>query len=219
MQTKIALAFVTALTSVSLGSIAHAKTVDKQKFKGSQTATSFTVDEALTCADGTSGSVFASGFLSGSDSISKETGTPKTTSNGVFVELDIYSNTCTGVNFNFGDGGIPNGYTPPNKNLNSAGLMGTASVQDFDTSKTIAIVIDLVVEGTGPITASKSHSHTRTVQTPGGPITINIDSSANSNRSGDVSGTLSIDGTEFDATYSSTTLSTNATMEITISKN
>jgi hypothetical protein len=219
MQTKIALAFVIALTSVSLGSIAHAKTVDKQKFKGSQTATSFTVNEALTCADGTSGSVFASGFLSGSDSITKETGTPKTTSNGVFVELDIYSNTCTGVNFNFGDGSIPNGYTPPNKSLSSAGLMGTASVQDFDTGRTISVAIDLVVEGTGPITASKSHSHTRTVQTPGGPITINIDSSANSSRAGDVSGTLAIDGTEFDATYSSTTLSTNASMEITISKN
>ncbi len=219
MQTKIALAFVTALTSVSLGSIAHAKTVDKQKFKGSQTATSFTVNEALTCADGTSGSVFASGFLSGSDSISKETGTPKTTSNGVFVELDIYSNSCTGVNFNFGDGSIPEGYTPPNKRLNSAGLMGTTSVQDFDTGRTISIAIDLVVEGTGPITASKSHSRTRTVQTPGGPITINIDTSANSNRSGDVSGTLSIDGTEFDATYSSTTLSTNASTEITINKN
>ena len=219
MQTKIALAFVTVLTSLSLGSIAHAKTVDKQKFKGSQTATTFTVNEALTCADGTSGSVFASGFLSGSDSISKETGSPKTTSNGVFVELDIYSNTCTGVNFNFGDGSIPNGYTPPNKNLNSAGLMGTTSVQDFDTGRTISVAIDLVVEGTGPITASKSHSHTRTVQTPGGPITINIDSSANSNRAGDVSGTLAIDGTEFDATYSSTTLSTNASMEITINKN
>ena len=219
MQTKIALAFVTALTSVSLGSIAHAKTVDKQKFKGYQTATTFTVNETLTCADRTSGSVFASGFLSGSDSISKETGSPKTISNGVFVELDTYSNTCTGVNFGFADGSIPNGYTPPNKNLNSAGLMGTASLQDFDTGRTIVIAIDLVVEGTGPITASKSHSHTRTVQTPGGPVTINIDTSANSNRSGDVSGTLSIDGTELDATYSSTTLSTNASTEITIGKN
>jgi hypothetical protein len=219
MQTKIALAFVTALTSVSLGSIAHAKTVDKQKFQGSQTATSFTVNETLTCADGTSGSVFASGFLSGSDSISKETGTPKTLSNAVFVELDIYSNTCTGVNFGFGDGSIVDGYTPPNKRLNSAGLMGTATIQDFDTGHTISIAIDLVVEGTGPITASKSHSRTRTVQTPGGPITVNIDTAANSNRSGDVSGTLSIGGTELEATYSSTTLSTNASTEITISKN
>jgi len=219
MNTKTALALVTAFATTALGFSASAKTVDKQKFKGTQAATSFTVNEALTRADGSSGSVFASGSLLGSDSISKETGTSKTTANGVFVELDIYSNTCTGVNFGFGDGNIFDGYTPPNKKLNSAGLMGTASVQDFGTGNTIAVTIDLVIEGTGPLTASTSHSRTRTVQTPGGPITITIDNSANSNRAGDVSGTLSIGGTEFDATFSSATLSTNANMEITVNKN
>src|SRR5450432_1938311 len=219
MQTKTTLALFTMLATTAVGFSASAKTVDKQKFKGTQAATSFTINEPLTCADGSGGNVFSSGFLSGSNSISKETGTPKTIVNGVFVELDIYSNTCTGVNFGFGDGNIVDGYTAPNKRLNSAGLMGTASVQDFGTGNTIAVTIDLVIEGTGPLTASTSHSRTRTVQTPGGPITITIDNSANSNRAGDVSGTLSIGGTEFDATFSSATLSTNANMEITVNKN
>jgi hypothetical protein len=218
MHMKTALVLVTTLTTTGLAYSAHAATVDKQKFKGSQAATTFLANNAITCADGTTGTVFSSGFLSGSQSISKETGTPKTVSNGIFVEVDIYSNTCTGVNFNFGDGGITNGYTPPNKNLNSAGLEGSTTVQDFDTGNTIPVVLDLVIEGTGPIAAEKAHSTTRTVQGKHGPITITITHSANSNRQGVVSGTLSVDGVELDATFSPTTLSTNDNMEITIEK-
>ena len=219
MQMKTALLLVTTLTTTGLAYSAQAKTVDKQKFKGSQAATSFSANNALTCADGTTGTVFSSGFLSGSDSISKETGTPKTVTNGIFVEVDIYSNTCTGVNFNFGDGSIANGYTPPNKKLNSAGLEGSTTVQDFDTGNTIPVVLDLVIEGTGPLTATKAHSKTRTVEGKNGPVTITTTTSANSNRDGVVSGTLSIDGTELDATFSPTTLSSNGSTEITIEKN
>lgn len=219
MHTKTALALAATLAVTGLGYGARAATVDKQKFKGSQTATFFSANDAITCADGSSGTVFASGMLSGSDSISKETGTPKTTSNGVFVEVDIYSNTCTGVNFNFGDGSIANGYTAPNKKLNSAGLEGSTTVQDFDTGNTIPVVVDLVVEGTGPVTATAAHTKTKTVQGKHGPVTITIASSANSTRAGLVSGSLTIDGVELDATYSSTTLSSNANTEITISKN
>jgi len=218
MQMKTALVLATALATTGLGYSAHAATVDKQKFKGSQAATSFSANNALTCADGSAGTVFASGFLSGSDSVSKETGTPKTVSNGIFVEVDIYSNTCTGVNFNFGDGSIANGYTPPNKKLNSAGLEGSTTVQDFDTGKTIPVVLDLVIEGTGPLTAEKAHSKTRTVQGKHGPVTITITTSADSSRAGIVSGTLSVDGVELDATFSPTTLSSNGNTEITINK-
>jgi len=219
MQMKTALVLTATLAVTGLGFGARAATVDKQKFKGSQAATSFSANNALTCADGSAGSVFASGFLSGSDSISKETGTPKTVTNGIFVEVDIYSNTCTGVNFNFGDGSIANGYTAPNKKLNSAGLDGSTTVQDFDTGNTIPVVVDLVIEGTGPVTATAAHSKTKTVQGKHGPVTITITTSANSTRAGLVSGSLTIDGVELDATYSSTTLSSNGSTEITIDKN
>jgi hypothetical protein len=218
MQMKTAFVLATTLATTGLAYSAHAATVDKQKSKGSQAAASFSANNAITCADGSAGTVFSSGFLSGSDSLSKETGTPKTVSNGIFVEIDIYSNTCTGVNFNFGDGSIPNGYTPPNKKLNSAGLEGSTTVQDFDTGTMIPVVLDLVIEGTGPLTAEKAHSKTRTVQGKHGPITITTTTSADSSRTGVVSGTLSVDGVELDATFSPVTLSSNGSTEITIQK-
>jgi hypothetical protein len=220
MPTKLTLTLATVLVTAGIASVAQAKaTVEKEKFKGSQAFTLFQVNETLTCADGSSGSVFASGSFSGSDSMTNETGTPKTTSNGIFLEIDIYSNTCTGVNFSFATGGISGGYTPPTKSLSSAELAGTGSVQDFDTGATFPVSLDLVFEGTGPLTSSKSHSKTRTVQTPDGPITIEEDTSANSNRAADVSGTLSINGQDLDATFSTTTLISNANRDLTITKN
>jgi hypothetical protein len=80
-------------------------------------------------------------------------------------------------------------------------------------------VVDLVIEGTGPVTATAAHSKTKTVQGKHGPVTITITTSANSTRAGLVSGSLTIDGVELDATYSSTTLSSNGSTEITIDKN
>jgi hypothetical protein len=197
---------------------ARAATVDKESFKGSQVATSFSSTTTIGCADGSAGSVSASGFLSGSDSVTKETGTPKTTSNGIFVEIDTYANTCTGASLSFGDGGIANGYAPPNKKLASAGLEGVATVQDFSTGLSITVDLALVIEGTGPITTSKAHSRTKTVQSPGGPVTITITNSASSSRDGVVSGTITIDGVALDADFTSTTLSSNANTEITITK-
>jgi hypothetical protein len=220
MPPKAALAFPCAVIAATLLSQdARAATVEKDSFKGSQAATFFTSTTAIACAGGGTGTVSASGFLSGSESISKQTGSPKTVSNGVFVEIDSYANSCTGASLSFGDGGITSGFAPPNKKLASAGLEGVASVQDFSTGLSISVDLDLVIVGTGPITTEKSHSRTKTVESPGGPITITISRSSSSNRAGVVSGTITIDGVALDADFSSTTLSSNASTDITIEKN
>ena len=192
---------------------AHGAVVEKSKQVGKQAATSFSGTATITCPDGSTGSVSAFGFLSGSEQINKQTGTPKTETNGVFVEVDFYSNDCTNT-FLSGFGGITDGFTPPNKRLNSAGLEGTAFVQDFGSGVQIAVAIDVVIEGTGPLTASKSTTKTKTLH----PVTITINKSANANRAGVASGTIAIDGVALDTTYSNTTLSDNATLDITIEK-
>ena len=220
MQTKTALALLTTLSVVGLGFSASAKTVDKEKFTGSQAATSFSISQNVTCADGSTKAVSGSGFLSASDSVTKETGTPKTTSNGVSIDIFNYSNGCTGSSVGFGEGGIANAYTPPNNNkLNSAGVSGSGTVQDLDFGNTITIALDLVFEGTGPLTSGKSHSKTKTTDGKGNPITIEIDRNANANRSADVSGTITLEGFELDPVFSSATLSSNASTDITITKN
>ena len=216
MRTTKSLLLVSALMVGSIGGRAFGATVDKQSFKGSQAATFFSGSGTVACAGGGSGTVFASGMLSGSQSITKDTGSPKTVSNGVFVEIDSYSNSCPGAPpFGFATGGFADGFTPPNPHLNSAELAGTTTVQDFDSGATLAVSIDLVFEGTGPLTSGKNNTKTRTT----GPVTITITHSANANRAADVSGTISIGGVALDATFNTSTLSSNANTTITITKN
>ncbi len=216
MRMKMSVLLVSALVVASAGGRAFgAVTVDKQTFKGSQGATTFSGSATIACAGGGSGTVSASGFLSGSQQITKTSGSPKMVNNGVFVEVDSYSNTCTGATLGFADGGIANGFTPPNAHLNSAQLLGTTTVQDFGTGLTITVAIDVVLEGTGPISAEKSNTKTKTK----GPFTITIMRSASASRAADASGTISVGGVAIDATFSSTTLSTNANATLTITKN
>ena len=216
MRTRMNLLMVTALVLLGASGRAFgAVVVDTQVFKGSQGATTFSGTASIRCSGGGRGTVSAAGFLSGSQTITKTSGSPKMVNNGVFVEVDSYSNTCTGVTLGFADGGIANGFTPPNAHLNSAQLLGSTTVQDFDTGLSVPVVIDVVLEGTGAITASKSTTTTKTK----GPVTITITSSASASRAADASGTIKIGGVDVDATFSSTTLSSNANATITITKN
>lgn len=216
MYAKTGILLFSALASVAV--VAHAATVDKQTFNGTQASTSFSIDQEITCANGSGGSVFAFGFLSGAEQVTKETGSPKVVSNGINVELDSYSNSCTGTSFN-GFGGAANAFAAPNKKLTSAGLQGTVSVQNFDGGATLNVGVDVVIVGTGAISTSKSSNKTKTLQCPGGTVTITINRSANSNRSGNPSGSLNIEGFELDPTFSGATLIDNSSTTITIAKN
>jgi hypothetical protein len=215
MYAKTGLMLLSALATVTL--VAHAATVEKQSFSGTQASTFFSIDQQVTCADGSEGSVFAFGALFGSEQITKETGSPRSVSNGINVEIDSYSNSCTGTNFS-GFGGAANAFAAPNKRLTSAGLTGTVSVQDFGSGATVLVGVDVVIVGTGPISTSKSSTKTKTVQCPGGPVTITITRSANSNRAGDASGSLTIEGFELDPAFNTTTLLDNSNSTISIEK-
>jgi hypothetical protein len=170
------------------------------------------------CANGSHAPVTASGFLSGSTQISKATGSQPMMSNGIFVEVDAYSNGCTGASIGFAEGGIANGYTPPHRNLASAALDGTTLVQDFDTGSQVSVSLNIDIHGTGPVTGDSSSSRTRTVADPGGPITITITQSDDGSRAGTATGTITIDGVKLSPTFSSTTLSFNRSTEITIER-
>jgi len=217
MRSRLGSILMTVIAISLLVDVARAATVDKQKFKGAQAAGVFAATTTITCSDGSAGSVSVSGFLSGSVQISKMSGTPVNISNGIFVEIDFYSNDCTGQSFS-GTGGISGGFTAPNKKLNSAGLSGSTLVQDFGTGNQIPVSLDIVIEGTGALTTTKSHSRSRTVVTPGGPVTIAIDHSGNANRSGVASGTISVDGITLTPMFSSVTLNDNANIQVTITK-
>lgn len=216
MRTNFSLLLVSALLVGSAGGRAYgAVVVDSQAFKGSQAATNFSGSVTISCGKNKgSGTVSAFGFISGSQQITKATGTPTTVNNGVFLEVS-YTNTCTGASLSFADGGITNGFTPPNAHLNSAQVLGTATVQDFSTGASGTVVLDVVFEGTGAITTSKSTTTTKTK----GPLTITITSQGSSSRAAVASGTIKVNGVDIDATFDSTSMSSNANATVTITKN
>lgn len=217
MRSMVAAA-LSAVAVMSVGLAAQATVLERDRFKGSQVATSFSGSVALTCADGSEGTATASGFLSGASTLTKTKGAPRTETNGIFVDV-TYSNSCTGVNVSFADGSIPDGLTPPrNKKLKDAALDGNGTVQDFGTGATLPISLAVDVEGTGDVNTSAASSHTTTVNTPGGTITVTITHSANANRSGTASGTVTIDGVVFTPDFFSTSLSLNRNSEIVIER-
>jgi hypothetical protein len=191
-----------------------AVTVDVEKSQGAHVSTSFSSTTSITCADGTDGSVFAFGSIIGSESMSRETGSPRTFSDGIFIEVDEYVNTCTGA-FASGTGGISNGFLPPGPRLNFAKLVGSGTFQDFSSSLSYAVSLNLTVEGEGPVTPTKA----TTVTHGSGPLIVTVSRSASTARSGGVTGTISIDGVELNATFSGTSMFSSSQSTITVQKN
>ncbi len=214
-MTKLSLVLATALATSTLAPHAQAATtIDVTKQQGSSVFTSFSASTTITCADGSSGEVDAFGSFSGSDSLTQQTGTPRSFSDGVLVEIDEYFNSCTGA-FASGLGSISNGYIPPDKTLRVARMIGKTTFQDFSSAQTFPVAINLKVEGTGPITASRDN----TVSHGSGPISVSVTHTASASRQGIVTGTIAIDGVELDATFSTTTLYANTQSTITVTKN
>jgi hypothetical protein len=206
-----------ALTS-TVADAQASTTIEKQKFSGSQATAGFVVGQSITCADGTSGTVSAFAFVSGADQITTVTGQPKTSSNGVFVELDSYSNSCTGTNIGFGDGGISGGFTAPDQKLTSATLAGTALVQNFDNGQQIAVSLNLVLNGIGPVSSGHTVSTNRTGTGSTGPFSISVSHSANANRAATPTGTVTIEGFSLTPSFFSGEILTNDNASIMIQR-
>ena len=95
LRTVSTAAMLFALTGMSHPARA-ATTVQRLKFSGSQAATSFLFDQAVTCSNGTPGTISGSGFASGAEQISTINGSP-----GLMIKLDLqpqcYSKAGGGV--------------------------------------------------------------------------------------------------------------------------
>lgn len=143
MHMKLSLFLATALATTSLAARANAATtVDIERSQGANVGTQFSGSADIKCADGSKGTVFAYGGFSGNESTQKSSGSPGTVNDGVFVELDGYNDSCTGLTVS-GFGGVANAFVPPNKNLTSARLVGTTSVQDFGGGQSVSVSFDL----------------------------------------------------------------------------
>jgi hypothetical protein len=195
--------------------------VQRVTFKNNQVSAFFTISSNVACPAGGDGIVIANGSLMGAESVSATTGMPTFMSNGVVVDLS-YFNSCTGTAIAFGSGGAPNTLTPPNKKLESAAMVGTATVQDFGSGVTVPVSFNVTLVGVGNISQSKSggHSKSKLVGSTGGPLQVTISSNqfSNSNRSASATGTMSIEGFAVNIDFTFASFNQNENTTKTISK-
>jgi hypothetical protein len=221
MRATVAFVGAILVSMTAAAGVSHAApaTVLKDKFSGTQAATSFQISQSITCAGGGTGSVFAFGFVAGADSITTMTGSPKANgSNGTFVEIDSYSNTCTGTNFGSAAGAISNGYVPPDSNLTSARATGTGLIQDFGTAIQYSVTLNLTFTGIGPLNDSKSHTMSRTISAAGKPLTMSNSHFENTHRAAMLSGTVTLEGFALTPIFFFGSLVSNDNSELTVTK-
>ena len=124
--------FMVGMFVVGLGGPARAATeIQRVTFKGNQVSASFTISSNITCPGGGDGIVIANGSLSGSEQVFASTRDAdlhvERRGRRPLVLQQLHRHETIG----FGSGGAPNTLTPPNKKLDSAAMVGTATVQDF----------------------------------------------------------------------------------------
>jgi hypothetical protein len=212
-------AVLAALVLAGLVGRAQAAEIERISTVGSQAAFEFNASTSITCADGSPGVANLLAFVSAADSINKTTGSPQSMSNGVSMEVFFYFNSCTGAFIGFGDGGIPNSYTAPDKKLTSAAIAGSGTVQDFDFGNTYPFSMNVSFTGTGSTNQEKSSSHSKVIGTKHGNLSISNNQSANSSRGATVTGTIGIENvtfSSFDVFFASMT--SNASNTMTVSK-
>ena len=220
MRTNRAFLFIIATLRVSFPawSSAQGAVVDKTTFKGTDIATEFTVNRDVSCPDGSLGRVAASGFVLGSSLVVKVKGDGKTSLNAVFVELDSYSDTCSGKTLGFATESFPDGLNPPNKNLKKATMAGNAVLADPEAGVDVLVALDINVAGVGPLSSQSDSTRTRTVMSAHGPITITVTKSTGNGRDGVASGTMTFDGLTVNPSFSLTSLGFDKNVDVTIEK-
>ncbi|MBD2561096.1 MULTISPECIES: hypothetical protein [Nostoc] len=197
---KTATAIATALTLLSLSTVpALAATATKYQVKGQNAYASFYQSDDCSY---TYVSVY------GFDSVTKSGPGAPISQTGGYLDYSSY-NYCTGAQF-YGGGFTENIPFTSNK-LNSATLNGTFTVYDYysETSKTATV--NLTWTGTGDTYRGKSNSRYQ------GPGYSSIYRSSGSSRDAQVSGTVTLDGTNLIAnmtSYGSLSTSSNGSLEI-----
>ncbi len=203
-----------AIASTGFAATAHAQqgAARVSQFKGSNVGTFVVFGPTVICADGSVGSVNGFAFISASDSTSHQPGGPPTSSSGAFIEIFDYFDSCTGTFIGDGLAGLSGGYQGPNPALKSASLAGSTFVQDLDTGASFPMRLDLVFTGEGPVTAEKG----TTVTHDAGEFKVSVFRQSSKSRAAGVTGTITINGVEPDASFSSTSMAINSTGTVTV---
>jgi hypothetical protein len=212
----IKMSLLLAATLVTPALVAHARAQSAAQvtsFKNTQASSFIVFGPSVVCPDGSVGTASGFGFISGSDSISHDPGSPKSFGNGGDLSVFDYSDSC-GNTVGFGDAFISGGYTPPDKQLDSAAISANTTIQDFDFFHEYLVTVNLVFTAQGPLSTDHGTSVTHDVS----GVRVWVIHGSSSNRSAGVTGTITINGAEPEATYSSTTILSNSNGQTIVQK-
>ncbi len=196
---KVMLGLGTALVALSMGLPAMAATTSKYQVKGENAYADFYQSDECNY---TGVNVFVA------NSVTKTSGAP-TTQKEAYLSYWKY-NFCTGVSSS--GYGSSNDFTSTlSKQLDSANLTGTFTITDYSTGTTKNADVNINWTGTGDV--SRGNSHYR-YQNAGYSSNYR---SVGSSRQANVSGSVTVDGTNILAGltgYGNLNSSTNASLEI-----
>jgi len=197
---KTATAIATAMALLSLTNVpVLAATATKYQFKGQNASASFYQSDDCSYTD-----VSVYGF----DSVTKSGPGAPISQTGAYFYYSNY-NYCTGTQ-SYGDGFSENVTFTSNK-LNSATLNGTFTVYDYYSGASKTATVNLTWTGTGDTYRGKSQSR---YQGPGYTSSYRFNGSS---RDAQVSGSVTLDGTNLIAnltSYGSLSTSSSGSLEI-----
>jgi hypothetical protein len=217
MIRKQTLFLVAAVASIGFATQAHAQQGAAQVFqsKGANIGAFAIFGPGVVCADGSEGFAQGFGFVFASDSVSHQPGGPPSEFSGGSVDIFDYYDSCTGTSIGFGIGGFQSGFKAPQPSLESSSVSTTMSVQDLDNGASFPMSVDLKLRGEGDFNYSDKYT---TVYHQLGPYTVIVERGANKSRSAGVTGTITINGSVPDASYSGASMSTASSASVLVQK-
>lgn len=186
MMTAMAVAAVVG----GLSANARAEVLEKTTFKGNSAFTFFEQDTPIPCGDGTTGTFSTEVGITGNQFVSHDRQLPDTANNSVSV-FGAHFNSCTDTG-DFGQGTLDNALTQ--NALQSATMIGTVTLLDFNGNPIGAVTFNLTLDGTGPTSSDQSHDRF-VFQSPNGPITFTSHFKGTS-RNATVTGSVVFDGAQ-----------------------
>jgi len=191
---RVKMIATTAMTVVAtvagLAVDARAEVLEKTTFKGNFASADFVQDVPITCADGSAGVLETSVGVSGNEFVSHDRQLPNTANNQVDIFGDVF-NTCTQTGV-FGQGSLDNALTQ--NALQSATMVGTVALVDFDGNPVGSVTINLALAGTGPTSSNQAHDRF-TFDTADGPVTF-TEHFKGTSRNATVTGSVVFNGLE-----------------------
>jgi hypothetical protein len=197
-----AMAVTVTIAASSMG--ARAEVIEKARFKGNFAFAFFSQDTPITCEDGSAGTLNTTVSVSGNEFVSRSRQFPDTATNTLFINASRFD-SCTGIGV-FGQAQVDNVFTQDG--LQSATMVATVTLTDFEGNPVGTVAVNLTLEGTGFTSRNSFHNRFQ-FEGPEGPIVV-ITHGKGTSRNVTASGSVVLDGVELIGAFVSGNLSQNS---------